>query len=68
MYAWLAALPEGAQWKSTKIDMQGFKMLQDTHLIWHDGLKVVKDLFSNPMFAKHITYDPHTIMCGTECE
>ena len=68
MYAWLAALPQGVQWQSTKIEIQGFKLVQEAHLIWRDGLDVVMDLFSNPMFAKYMMYDPHVVMCGTERE
>jgi len=66
MYSWLAALLQGVQWQSTKIEIQGFKLVQDARLIWHDGLNVVMDLFSNPIFAKYMTYDPHIVMCGAE--
>jgi hypothetical protein len=66
MYAWLTALPQGAQWQATKIGIQGFELVQDARLIWRDGLEVVRDLFSNPMFAKYMTYDPHIVNCGTE--
>jgi hypothetical protein len=68
MFGWLSSLPQGAQWKSTKIDIKGFEMVQDANLIWHDGLEVVRDLFSNPMFANYMMYDPHTVKCGTECK
>ena len=37
-------------------------------MIWCDGLEVVKDLFSNPMFAKYMTYSPHEVRCGEEHE
>ena len=68
MYSWLAALPQGAQWQSTKIEIQGFELVQDACLIWRDGLDVVVDLFSNPIFAKYMTYDPHIVMRGAERE
>ena len=68
MFGWLSSLPQGAQWKSTKIDIKGFEMVQDANLIWRDGLEVVRDLFSNPMFANYMTYDPHTVKCGMERE
>ena len=68
IYAWLASLPQGVQWKSTKINVKGFKFEQDTHLIWRDGLEVVQDLFSNPNFAKYMTYNPHIVTCGMERE
>lgn len=28
-------------------------------LYWRDGLEVVKHLFSNPVFASHMDYDPY---------
>lgn len=39
-------------------------MVQDAHLIWRDGMEVVRDLFSNPAFANYMTYDPHIVRCG----
>ena len=42
--------------------------MQDPRLIWRDGLEVAKDLFSNPIFAKYMTYDPHKVMRGEERE
>ena len=42
--------------------------MEDACLIWRDGLEVVKDLFSNPMFAKYMTYSPHEVRCGEERE
>lgn len=68
MYAWLVSLPKAVQWKSTNIDIKGFEFVQDSHLIWRDGLEVVQDLFSNLIFTKYMTYDPHIVMCGTEQE
>ena len=38
-------------------------------LTWYgDGLEVVRDLFSNPMFANYMTYNSHTVKCGMEHE
>ncbi|KAG2367873.1 hypothetical protein BDR07DRAFT_1372567 [Suillus spraguei] len=40
------------------------KWLQDNHpiqLIWRDALEVVKQLFSDPVFANHITLQPHIV-------
>ena len=58
----------GPQWQSTKINVSGYETTEDAHLIWRDGLEVVKDLFSNPMFAKYMTYSPHKVRCGEERE
>jgi len=48
--------------------MNGLETTHDARLIWRDGLEVVKDLFSNPVFTDHMTYNPHKVMCGTEQE
>ena len=37
-------------------------------MIWRDGLEVAKDLFSNPIFANYMMYDPHKVMRGAERE
>ena len=49
-----------------KINVLGYETTEDARLIWHDGLEVVKDLFSNLMFAKYMTYSPHEVRCGEE--
>ncbi|KAG6371059.1 hypothetical protein JVT61DRAFT_10596 [Boletus reticuloceps] len=68
LFGWLASLPQGPQWHSTKVDMKGFDTVEDIRLIWRNGLEVARDLFSNPVFANHMTYDPHIVMRGTERE
>ena len=37
-------------------------------LIWRDAKAVVEDILSNPVFANHMTFDPHLVMQGTERE
>ncbi|KAL4071992.1 hypothetical protein J3A83DRAFT_4358328 [Scleroderma citrinum] len=59
LFRWIGSLPTGPQWQSTKIDIKDYKTVEDTHLIWCDGLDVVKDLFSNPIFANYMTFNPH---------
>ena len=68
LFGWLANLPTGPQWQATPINLNGYKPVQDVRLIWQDGLDVVKDLFSNLIFANYMTYDPHKVMHGTDCE
>lgn len=68
LFGWLASLPAGPEWKSTKIEMKGLETTQDARLIWRDGLEVIRDLFSNPIFADHMTYDPHKVVRGAEQE
>ena len=43
-------------------------MTDEVRLIWQNGLEVVKDLFSNPMFTKYMTYSPQEVRCGEEHE
>ena len=68
LFGWLASLPTGPQWQSTPINLNGYEPVRDVRLIWRDGLEVVKDLFSNPIFAKYMTYNPHKVTCGTDRE
>ena len=68
LFGWLANLPSGPQWQSTPIQLNGYEAVRDVRLIWRDGLDVVKDLFSNPIFAKYMTYDPHKVTRGTDRE
>jgi len=61
LYEWMEALPQGAPWHCTEIELTGYKSTHPIHLIWQDGLEVIKGIFSNPVFAKDMTYDPHVI-------
>jgi len=51
-----------------KLIFRDMKQQRKFRLIWRDSLEVVKDLFSNPVFAKYMTYSPHEVRCGEECE
>ena len=31
-------------------------------LYWHNGLELIKRLFSNPVFAKHMEYDVYELI------
>ncbi|KAI6155715.1 hypothetical protein BKA82DRAFT_4326774 [Pisolithus tinctorius] len=59
LLGWMASLPHGPQWRRTTVEFKGYKSIHPIQLIWQDALKVVKDLFSNPIFANFMTYDPH---------
>lgn len=67
MYAWLRPFQKEYIGSLQRLTYR-FEMLQDANLIWHDGLEFIRDLFSNLMCIKYMTYNPHTDMCGTECE
>ena len=68
LFGWLANLPTGPQWQATPIELNGYEAVWGVHLIWQDGLDVVKDLFSNPIITNYMTYVPHKVMHGTDHE
>ncbi|KAG1888129.1 hypothetical protein F4604DRAFT_1916048 [Suillus subluteus] len=69
LFYYLEQLPgHGPKWQCTEFCLKGYKTKQPIHLIWRDGLEVVKQLFSNPVYANHMCYDPHHIYNGQECE
>ncbi|KAG2084184.1 hypothetical protein BD769DRAFT_1632983 [Suillus cothurnatus] len=55
---WMDSLPCFTEWRTT----------HPIELIWRDALEVVKQLFSNPAFANHMTYTPHVINIGNQRE
>lgn len=65
---WVDALPSFAEWKVTKLEFTGYKTTFPINLIWRDALEVVKQLFSDPIFANHMAFDPHTVNNGTQRE
>ncbi|KAG2097743.1 uncharacterized protein F5147DRAFT_747441 [Suillus discolor] len=67
-YLWVASLPTGPKWHSMTLKMIRYLTIQPINLIWRDGLEVVQDLFANPIFANHVTYDPHVVVDGGECK
>jgi hypothetical protein len=68
LLSWVDALPSFAEWKVTKLEFTGYKTTHPINLIWRDALEVVKQLFSDPAFANHITFDPHIVHDGTQRE
>ncbi|KAG1793381.1 hypothetical protein EV424DRAFT_1336031 [Suillus variegatus] len=56
---WMDALPCFAEWKVSNLEFTGYKTIRPIQLIWRDALEVVKQLFSDPVFANHITFQPH---------
>ncbi|KAG2149014.1 uncharacterized protein EDB93DRAFT_1240381 [Suillus bovinus] len=68
LLAWMASLPTGPKWHSTTLEITGYPTIQPIQLIWRNGLDVVEDLFANPIFANHMTYDPHIVVEGDEHE
>lgn len=68
LYEWMESLPEGPAWKCTEIKFTGYKTTHPIYLVWRDGLEVVKALFSNPIFSKVMSYDPHAVFVNGERE
>ncbi|KAG1741973.1 hypothetical protein EDB19DRAFT_1895005 [Suillus lakei] len=66
LLAWVASLPTGPKWCSTTLEITRYPTVQLINLIWRNGLEVVQDLFANPIFANHMTYDPHVVVDGGE--
>ncbi|KAG1870896.1 hypothetical protein F4604DRAFT_2017171 [Suillus subluteus] len=58
---WMDSLPCFMEWKVSQMEFSGYKTVQPIELIWRDALEVVKQLFSDPIFANHMTYTPHVI-------
>ena len=62
-------LPTGPRWLSSKTDIKSHgRVPYASYLIWRDGLEVVKDLFSNPLFADYMTYHPYKVIRDEERE
>ncbi|KAG2047378.1 hypothetical protein BDR06DRAFT_1031315 [Suillus hirtellus] len=56
---WMDSLPSFAPWKVSKLAFKGYKTVRPVELVWRDALEVVKQLFSDPTFANHMTFNPY---------
>ncbi|KAG1905852.1 uncharacterized protein F5891DRAFT_975993 [Suillus fuscotomentosus] len=65
---WIDALPSFVPWKVSTMEFTGYKMTYPLQLIWRDAFEVVKQLFSDPIFANHITFQPHVVNTGGQHE
>ncbi|KAG1906697.1 uncharacterized protein F5891DRAFT_1125523 [Suillus fuscotomentosus] len=65
---WTDALPSFVPWKVSNLEFTGYKTTYPVQLIWRDALEVVKQLFSDPVFANHITFQPHVVNTGSQRE
>ncbi|KAG2144392.1 uncharacterized protein EDB93DRAFT_1241273 [Suillus bovinus] len=67
LFFYMQQLPgRGPKWQCMKLKLKGYESEQPIHLIWRDTLEVMKQLFANPVYAKHMCYDPHYIYQGQE--
>jgi len=51
-------LPEVPRWYHQQIKIGSYETKEPLMLYWRDGLDVVKHLFSNPVFASCIDFQP----------
>ncbi|KAG1887539.1 uncharacterized protein F5891DRAFT_1132109 [Suillus fuscotomentosus] len=56
---WMDSLPSFAPWKVSKLAFKGYKTVRPVEFIWRDALEVMKQLFSDPTFANHMTFNPY---------
>ncbi|KAH7913503.1 hypothetical protein BJ138DRAFT_1220593 [Hygrophoropsis aurantiaca] len=61
LLSWVEILPKGPRWHCTKIEMDNYVTVHPVYLLWRDGLDVAKQIFGNPIFSNHMSYDPHEI-------
>ena len=57
----MESLPAGPMWCSTEIKLGQYKTESLMTLYWHDGLEVIKYLYSNPIFANSIKMTPYCL-------
>ena len=55
----IESLPDIPRWRSQEIKVGPYSTKSPLVLYWRDGLEVVKHLFSNPVFASCIDFDPY---------
>ncbi|KAG2098962.1 uncharacterized protein F5147DRAFT_747315 [Suillus discolor] len=61
LFDWIDALPSFVPWKVSTMEFTGYKTTYPLQLIWRDALEVVKQLFGDPVFTNHITFQPHVV-------
>ncbi|KAI6104851.1 hypothetical protein EDD16DRAFT_1736785 [Pisolithus croceorrhizus] len=64
----LDAIPKGPTWHCTKIDTTGYVTKDPVYFFWRNALEVTREIFGNPVFARHMEYDPYEVYEGTERE
>jgi hypothetical protein len=55
-------LPDVPRWHHQTISIPGYQTKEPITLYWHDGLEVIKHLFSNPVFAHCMELDPYKLI------
>ncbi|EGO22837.1 hypothetical protein SERLADRAFT_371115 [Serpula lacrymans var. lacrymans S7.9] len=65
--SFIEVLPTGPVWKMEEIQAENYKTAKPMILLYRDGLEVVKSLFGNPVFARHMMLDPKRV-CDSQGE
>ncbi|KAG1905853.1 uncharacterized protein F5891DRAFT_975994 [Suillus fuscotomentosus] len=65
---WMDSLPSFTPWKVSKSEFKGYKTVHPMELVWRDALQVVQQLFSDPMFANHMTFNPYVTNIKNQCK
>ncbi|KAG1816509.1 uncharacterized protein BJ212DRAFT_1271648 [Suillus subaureus] len=65
---WMDSLPYFIPWKVSNIKFRGYMTIHPVELVWHNVLEVVKQLFSDPTFANHMTFNPHIANTKNQCK
>jgi hypothetical protein len=68
LFTFMDALLVAPRWKCMPIHTDGYTTTHPVNLIWRDALEVVHHIFSNPIFANHMEYNPYEINDNGECE
>ncbi|KIK78565.1 hypothetical protein PAXRUDRAFT_163667, partial [Paxillus rubicundulus Ve08.2h10] len=68
LLGWVNTLPSGPAWQCATIQLKDCATTCPIHFVWRDGKEVVEDIFSNPIFANYMTFNPHVVMRGMERE
>ena len=57
-------LPSVPNWQHEEIKLYDFNYQTKELMVlyWHDGLELIKRLFSNPVFAKHMEYNTYELI------
>ena len=59
---WMGTLPSGLKWNSIVLKVEGYRMTDPIHLIWHNAGEVAASLFGDPIFGANMMFDPLLIM------
>jgi len=62
------AIPKGLAWHCMRIVAKGYVTKEPVYLFWHDVLEIMWEIFGDPVFARHMEYNPYEVFEGGEYE